>query len=113
MRFREIIREEIERLENETDPMLSVVNMIDVFLAVVIALILVLVNSPLNPYLKDDYLIVKNPHKENMEILIKEGEKLEKYVKSSKIGEGRGLRVGVTYRLEDGTLVYVPEVKER
>ena len=109
MNYKELVRQELERLEEETDPMLSVVNMIDTFLAVVIALLLVLVNSPFNPFTKEDYVLVKNPDKENMEILIKKGEKLERYVKTQSVGEGKGVKVGITYRLEDGTLIYVPE----
>ncbi|MEM1879006.1 MAG: DUF2149 domain-containing protein [Desulfurococcaceae archaeon] len=109
MNYKELVHQELERLEEETDPMLSVVNMIDAFLAVVIALLLVLVNSPFNPFTKEDYVLVKNPDKENMEILIKKGEKLERYVKTQSVGEGKGVKVGITYRLEDGTLIYVPE----
>ena len=109
MNYKELVRQELERLEEETDPMRSVVNMIDAFLAVVIALLLVLVNSPFNPFTKEDYVLVKNPDKENMEILIKKGEKLERYVKTQSVGEGKGVKVGITYRLEDGTLIYVPE----
>ncbi|MEJ5338177.1 MAG: DUF2149 domain-containing protein [Aquificaceae bacterium] len=109
MNLKDILLQELERLEEETDPMLSVVNMIDAFLAVVIALLLVLVNSPFNPFTKEDYVLVKNPGRENMELVIKKGQKLERYVKSQQIGEGRGVRVGATYRLPDGTLVYVPE----
>lgn len=109
MNYKELMRQELERLEEETDPMLSVVNMIDAFLAVVIALLLILVNSPFNPFTKEDYVLVNNPDKENMEILIKKGEKLERYVKTQSVGEGKGVKVGITYRLEDGTLIYVPE----
>lgn len=109
MNFRELVKKELERFEEETDPMLSVVNMIDAFLAIVIALLLVLVNSPFNPFQKDDYILIKKPKSENMEIIIKEGKKLDRYVQSMEIGEGRGVRVGSTYRLQDGTLVYVPE----
>ena len=107
--LKELLRQEIERLEEETDPMLSVVNMIDAFLAIVIALLIVLVNSPMNPFTKDDFVLVKNPGKENMEMVIKKGQKLEKYVKSQRLGEGKGVKVGATYRLPDGTLIYVPE----
>ncbi|MFN7064747.1 MAG: DUF2149 domain-containing protein [Aquificaceae bacterium] len=110
MKSKELIRLELERFEEETDPILSVVNMIDAFLAVVLALMIVLVNSPFNPFTKEDYLLVKNPNKENMEIWIREGKKLERYITSQKIGEGKGVRVGATYRLSDGTLIYVPEV---
>lgn len=109
MRIEDLIKEELERFEDEMDPMLSVINMIDAFLAVVIALLLVLIHSPFSPFSSESYIVIKNPNRENMEMIIKEGKKLERYVRSDQIGEGRGVRVGVTYRLPDGTLVYVPE----
>lgn len=109
MNYKELIKRDLETIEEETDPMLSVVNMIDVFLAIVIALMIVLINSPLNPFTKDEYVMVKNPGKEKMEIVIKKGEKLERYVRSSGVGEGEGVKVGTTYRLPDGTLIYTPE----
>ena len=39
----------------------------------------------------------------------KEGEELTRYESTDQIGEGQGARVGATYRLPDGRMVYVPE----
>lgn len=46
-----------------------------------------------------------------MRVTIKEGEVLPSYEASDSIGigEGQGVRAGVTYRLDDGRKTYVPE----
>jgi len=43
--------------------------------------------------------------------MIKEGQKIEKYESSGEIGKGNGIKAGVAYRLEDGSMVYVPETE--
>ena len=95
--------------DEQDDPILSVVNMIDVFLVVVAVLLLTIAANPLNPFTEEDVTVIKNPGKENMEIITKKGEKLTHYKSSGEIGEGEGTKAGVTYRLNDGSLVYVPE----
>jgi hypothetical protein len=40
---------------------------------------------------------------------VKEGHDLQRYESSDGIGEGEGTRAGVTYRLDDGRMIYVPE----
>jgi hypothetical protein len=44
-----------------------------------------------------------------MEIVIKDGKKLERYRASEAIGDGEGVKAGVAYRLQDGSMIYVPE----
>ena len=39
----------------------------------------------------------------------KDGKELKRYQASGEIGEGHGSRAGVTYRLADGRMIYVPE----
>ena len=55
--------------------------------------------------------MVKNPGKDNMEIITKEGEKINRYTPSedSDPSSGKGKRVGVAYELENGDIIYVPE----
>ncbi|AFI83692.1 DUF2149 domain-containing protein [Methylophaga nitratireducenticrescens] len=93
----------------DDDPILSMVNIIDVFLVIIVILFILLLNNPLNPLSHDDVTVIKNPGKENMEIVIKKGEKLEHYKSSSEAGSGQGIKAGITYRLDDGSLIYVPE----
>jgi hypothetical protein len=63
--------------END-DPILSVVNIIDIFLVI-------------------------------MEMMVKKGEKIERYKSSGQIGQGEGAKAGTAYRMKDGGIVYVPE----
>lgn len=91
------------------DPILSVVNLIDVFLVIIAALLLTVAANPLNPFSQDRVTVIKNPGEPNMEIMVKDGEKLERYKSSGTIGQGEGAKAGVAYRLKDGSMVYVPE----
>lgn len=91
------------------DPILSVVNIIDVFLVIIAALLLAVANNPMNPFTADNVTVIKNPGKPNMEMIVKDGKKIERYKSSGKIGQGEGAKAGVAYRLKDGTMVYVPE----
>ncbi|MFV0510573.1 MAG: DUF2149 domain-containing protein [Shewanella algae] len=93
----------------DDDPILSMVNIVDIFLVIIVILFIIIIKNPLNPLLQDDVTVIKNPGRENMEILIKEGKKLERYQSSSEMGSGRGVKAGVTYQLDDCSLIYVPE----
>lgn len=97
--------------DESLNPMLSVVNLVDVFLVIIGALLIALAQNPLNPFMEEDVVVVKNPGKENMEILIKKGKKMEKLKATGEIGSGEGMRAGVAYRMKDGTFVYVPEIE--
>ncbi len=98
-------------LEDEEldDPILSIVNAVDVFLVIIAILFIIVMENPLNPFNNDKVVVVKNPGEANMEMTIKDGKKMEKYKATGKIGEGEGMKAGVTYQLKDGSFVYVPE----
>ena len=91
------------------DPIISIVNLIDVFLVVVAILMVVIVRNPLNPFARTDVVVVENPGRSDMRITVREAEKLTRYETSGEIGEGRGVRAGITYRLPDGRMINVPE----
>jgi hypothetical protein len=94
---------------DEDDPILSVVNIIDVFLVVIAVLLIAVAENPLNPFATQDVVVIKNPGQPTMEILVKEGRELKQYQSSGRIGEGHGMKAGVAYRMKDGSMVYVPE----
>ena len=92
------------------DPILSVVNLIDLFLVIIAALLITVAQNPLlNPFSKRDVTVVTDAGKPSMEIVVKQGEKLERYKASGEMGAGDGERAGVAYRLKDGSMIYVPE----
>ena len=102
------------RKEEDTDPLSVVVNLFDVAMVFAVALMVAMVmNMNMTEVFTDkDFTIVKNPGKENMEIITKEGEKINRYTpsedQSSKSG-AKGRRVGIAYELENGEIIYVPE----
>jgi len=97
--------------EPETDdPILSVVNLIDIFLVVIAALLITVAQSPLMSSIgRRDVTVITDPGQPNMEITVKKGAKIERYKASGAIGSGDGEKAGVAYRMKDGSIVYVPE----
>jgi hypothetical protein len=97
--------------EPETeDPILSVVNLIDIFLVIIAALLITVSQNPLlNPFNQQDVTVITDPGKPSMEVMIKKGEKIEKYKANGSIGSGDGDKAGVAYRMKDGSMVFVPE----
>lgn len=91
------------------DPILSVVNLVDLFLVVIGILMIVIVRNPLNPFSHDNVVVVENPGEANMRMTVKNGEELTRYESTREVGEGGGVRAGITYRLDDGRMIYVPE----
>jgi hypothetical protein len=103
------MKHRILEMEEDDDPMLSVVNVIDVFLVLIAILLIIVAANPLNPFSEERVIVVTNPGEENMTMIIKDGNELTRFESSDEIGEGQGIRAGVTYRLPDGSYVYVPE----
>ena len=95
--------------DDADDPILSVVNLIDLFLVVTGILMIVIVANPLNPFSSQKVTVVENPGEPDMRITVKDGRELTRYEASDVVGEGQGVRAGVTYRLDDGRMIYVPE----
>ncbi len=100
----------------DDDPMSVVSNLFDVAMVFAVALMVALVTryNMTEMFSQEDFTMVKNPGKENMEIITKEGEKINKYTpsedQSNKQGN-RGKKVGIAYELENGEIIYVPEEK--
>ncbi|MBO5455793.1 MAG: DUF2149 domain-containing protein [Muribaculaceae bacterium] len=97
----------------DSDPMSVVSNLFDVAMVFAVALMVALVSryNMTEMFSQEDFTMVKNPGKENMEIITKEGEKINRYTPSdSENSSGnKGKRVGTAYQLENGDIIYVPE----
>ena len=91
------------------DPILSLVNLIDLFLVVIGILLIVIARNPLNPFSKQNVVVIENPGTTEQRMIVKQGEELRRYEAGDEIGEGEGVKAGVTYKLSDGRLIYVPE----
>ena len=100
--------------EESGDPMSVVSNLFDVAMVFAVALMVALVSryNMTEMFSQEDFTMVKNPGKENMEIITQEGETIQRYTPSadaeSKNGK-RGKKVGIAYELENGEIIYIPE----
>ena len=91
------------------NPALSLVNLVDVFLVLIAALLIAIAQNPMNPFLEENVTVIKNAGSPNMEMIIKNGEKIETYKSSGEIGSGEVVKAGTAYKMADGSIVYVPE----
>ncbi|MDR2475493.1 MAG: DUF2149 domain-containing protein [Bacteroidales bacterium] len=99
--------------EEDTDPLSVVVNLFDVAMVFAVALMVAMVIhlNMTEVFTQEDFTVVKNPGKDNMEIITKEGNRINKYTPSDAQSseKTKGKRVGVAYELENGEIIYVPE----
>jgi hypothetical protein len=96
--------------DQEDDPVSGLINLFDVWIVVVVALILALVNANSNaskPSAADDDTQRSVPS-ENIEEI---ASKLPKFRKSDSSLTGQGELLGTAYRLQNGEIVYVPQAK--
>lgn len=99
--------------DEDTDPLSVVVNLFDVAMVFAVALMVAMVMhlNMTEVFTQEDFTIVKNPGKDNMEIITKEGSQINRYTPSGEQSDGKtkGRRVGIAYELENGEIIYVPE----
>ena len=103
----------IRRSGEDSDPMSVVSNLFDVAMVFAVALMVALVSryNMTEMFSQEDFTMVKNPGKDNMEIITKEGDKINRYTPSADQNQSgnKGKRVGIAYELENGDIIYVPE----
>ncbi|PTN35576.1 DUF2149 domain-containing protein [Desulfonatronum sp. SC1] len=97
---------------SDNDPMAGVANLFDLGLVFIVGLLLAIFGAyRLEDLLQQDsqVTITKQSASGEIEIIIKDGKKIEAMMVSSEQAKGRGQRLGTAYRLEDGSMIYVPE----
>ncbi|MDR1370379.1 MAG: DUF2149 domain-containing protein [Dysgonamonadaceae bacterium] len=106
-------RKSIFSKDEDSDPLSVIVNLFDVAMVFAVALMVAMVMhlNMTEIFTQEDYTIVKNPGKDDMEIITKEGNRINKYTPSEDQSQEqkKGRRVGVAYELENGEIIYVPE----
>lgn len=99
--------------DGDVDPMSTVANLFDVAMVFAVALMVALVArfNMTEIFSKDDFTMVKNPGKADMEIITREGNQIKRYTPSENQEQSgtRGRRVGTAYELENGEIIYIPE----
>ncbi len=98
--------------DHDDDPLSGVANLFDVGLVFIVGLLIALFAAY---HLQDlfneeaEFTIMKQHENGELEIISKTKKTLKAVKVTKKQAEGRGERLGTAYKLEDGTMVYVPE----
>ena len=101
-----------EQAFSDEDPMNGVANLFDIGLVFIVGLILTIFSTY---HLQDMFsesskmTIMKQAADGQLEIITKEGKKITAVKVTRQTAKGQGTRLGMAYRLEDGSMVYVPE----
>lgn len=98
--------------DDDLDPITTAVNLVDVFLVIIAALIISIAQNPLNPFSSENVTVIKNEGEPNMEIIVKEGNEIKQFKSNGDIGSGNGQKAGTAYQMKDGSMVYVPQDKD-
>ncbi len=94
------------------DPLSGVANLFDIGLVFIVGLIITLFTAYNLQDLfseKSELTIMKKSENGQMEIITKKGKKIKAIKVTKEKALGRGVRLGIAYRLENGAMVYVPE----
>ena len=101
---------------DDGDPLSVIVNLFDVSMVFAVGLMVAMVVSMhmSEVFTGEDFTVVKNPGREDMEIITREGKKITRYraqdsARSESKSQRRGRGVGVAYELENGEIIYLPE----
>ncbi|ARM30814.1 DUF2149 domain-containing protein [Prosthecochloris sp. HL-130-GSB] len=108
MRKRRLLKD-----REDYDPLSALTNLFDVAMVFAVALMVALVaRYNMNElFSKEDFTMVKNPGKKNMQIITKKGEKIETYTASEEESQSsrKGRKIGTAYQLENGEIIYIPD----
>ncbi len=97
---------------SDNDPLTGVANLFDIGLVFIVGLIVTLFTAYQLQDLfseKSELTIMKKNDNGQMEIITKKGKKIKAIKVTKNKTQGVGERLGIAYRLENGSMVYVPE----
>jgi hypothetical protein len=94
------------------DPMESIANLLDVFLVFIVALMVSFLSVfQLQELLSPDssVTVVKQSADGEITLVTKQAQKIQAVKMTRSEAEGKGVRLGVAYKLEDGSMIYLPD----
>jgi hypothetical protein len=113
MQYNRRHRRRILSNNDDLDPMNAVSNLFDVAMVFSVALMVALVSylDVGEMLFSDSFTMVKNPGKENMQIITKEAGKIVRYQASEQesSNQNKGKKVGTAYQLDNGEIIYIPD----
>jgi len=95
-----------------SDPLSALANLLDLFLVFIVALMV----SIFSAYHLEDLLspessmtVMTQSSQGEITIITKKAKEIEAVKVTRQEAEGQGIRLGVAYQLEDGSMVYLPD----
>jgi hypothetical protein len=94
------------------DPMSSIANLLDIFLVFIVAIMVSFLSAfhlqdLLSP--ESNVTVMKQSADGEITLVTKQAERIEAVKMTRSEAEGKGVRLGVAYRLEDGSMIYLPD----
>lgn len=111
-RARRLGNGEMFQISEGDDPMNSIANLLDIFLVFIVAILVSFLSAyHLQELLSQgsDVTVMTQSSDGEITITTKRSTKIEAVKITRSEAEGRGVRLGVAYRLEDGSMVYIPD----
>lgn len=111
MKFMRNVRD-WQREHPAPDPMTGIGNLFDTAVVFIAALLLALMTvfDAREIFSRDSRMtIIKKNDQGELTIIRKKGRKMQAVKMTREEAAGRGTRLGTAYRLEDGSMIYVPE----
>ncbi|GAK51560.1 hypothetical protein U14_02805 [Candidatus Moduliflexus flocculans] len=102
----------LQELDEDDDPLSGMANMFDLGVVFIVGLLIAFfAASRLQDMFQEnaEFTMMKQSANGELEIITKTKKQLKAVKVSKQQAEGRGERLGTAYKLEDGTMVYVPE----
>ncbi|MBL4638822.1 MAG: DUF2149 domain-containing protein, partial [Proteobacteria bacterium] len=59
--------------DDDLNPASSMINLVDVFLVLIAALLITIAQNPLNPFTAENVTVIKNAGQDDMEVIVKKG----------------------------------------
>ncbi|WP_153558170.1 DUF2149 domain-containing protein [Roseimaritima sediminicola] len=94
--------------EDDSDPMLSSINLVDVFLVAMVMLMAAVANRTLATSAAASAADTAEANGPPQRIVVEQSQRLSRFRTSGATAEGNGTLAGTAYRMNDGTMVYVP-----
>ena len=108
------LRRRYQDASGDDDPLTGIANLFDVSIVFIVGMLLTLFNAyRLDLFDRDsEVTIMKQQASGEMEIIVKKGTEIKASRVTQEAAQGKGNRLGVAYRLEDGSMVYVPDTSQ-
>jgi hypothetical protein len=101
----------IGRSQEDNNPLTIMANLFETGLVFALGFMVSLISAMnlLDMFNPDTKVTITTERKDGMQIIVKEGKKTTIRRLTKNVGAGEGQRLGVAYKLEDGSVIYVPE----